>query len=66
MACVISRIFADKKGIGFRKSATILLEITCEEALESALARRQGEAEAANDQPEIEDTGPIDVAPIPS
>ena len=66
MACVISRIFGDKKGIGFRNLATILLEITCEEALESAMARRQGEAEPSNDRPEIEDTGPLAVAPIPS
>ena len=65
MGCVISRIFGNKKGVGFRLLAAILPEITFEGALESELVRRQGEAEAANDQPEIEDTGPIDVASTP-
>ncbi len=65
IGCVISRIFGNKKGVGFRLLAAILPEITFEGALESELARRQGEAEAANDRPEIEDTGPIDVASTP-
>ena len=65
MGCVISRIFGDKKGIGLRLLATILPEITFRGAQESELARRQGEAEPGNDRPEIEDTGPIDVASTP-
>ena len=45
--------------------ATIPLEITFDVVLEPALVRRQGEAESSNDRPEIEDTGPLDVASPP-